>query len=106
MRCAIPFECSLYSIYAQDTHFAEVAIKHSSLAKTKGLSKDLEMTILEMRVWKLSLQKWKLRNWKFGMALLGHCKAKLSRLYKIVNELTDYPDAPLLPKIYCYNWLI
>ena len=29
--------------------------------------------------------------------------AKLSHLYKIMNELTDYPDAPLLHKVHLYN---
>ena len=29
--------------------------------------------------------------------------AKLSHLYKIVNELADYPNAPLLPKMHHYN---
>ena len=30
-------------------------------------------------------------------------QAKLSHLYKIVNELADYPNAPLLPKMHHYN---
>ena len=30
-------------------------------------------------------------------------QAKLTHLYKIVNELADYPNAPLLPKMHHYN---
>ena len=30
-------------------------------------------------------------------------QAKLNHLYKIVNELADYPNAPLLPKMHHYN---
>ena len=79
----------------KDAQFAE-AIKHSSLiaGQNKGLSKDFEMTTLEMRIWKWPIQKWKLKNWRFGMALLGHrtivliITQKISRIkyYKGRNE--------------------
>ena len=58
---------------------------------------------------RMCLKQWDLNQEQLlqasNVALLsdGRTHAKLSHFYKIVNELADYPDAPLYPKVHHYN---
>ena len=90
--------------------FIRPHLEYCSIVWDPYLAKDIEAIEKVQRFGlRMCLKQWDLNQEELlqvsNVAPLAtrRTQAKLSHLYKIVNELADYPDAPLLPKIHRYS---
>ena len=90
--------------------FIRPHLEYCSIVWDPYLAKDIEAIEKVQRFGlRMCLKQWDLNQEELlqaaNVASLAsrRSQAKLSHLFKIVNELADYPNAPLLPKMHRYN---
>ena len=90
--------------------FIRPHLEYCSIVWDPYLAKDIEAIEKVQRFGlRTCLKQWDLNQEELlqvaNVASLAsrRSQAKLNHLYKIVNELADYPNAPLLPKMHHYN---